>query len=78
MRADDTPSERTVWPLGLYFWGWVWTLVVWCDLRGDFRHFRQDRMRNLRVLPETFALTPGPTLQDFLARMQRQHPGAAD
>ncbi|NNE80913.1 MAG: YafY family transcriptional regulator [Silicimonas sp.] len=37
-------SDRTVCPLGLFFWGKVWTLVAWCDLRDDFRMFRVDRM----------------------------------
>ncbi len=37
-------SERPVRPLGLYFWGRVWTLLAWCELRDDFRTFRLDRM----------------------------------
>ena len=43
---DETgkPSTRTVRPLGLWFWGKVWTLVAWCELRDDFRMFRVDRI----------------------------------
>ena len=41
-REDGTASERTVHPLGLYFWGNRWTLVAWCRTRKDFRHFRLD------------------------------------
>ena len=37
-------TRRTVRPLGLWFWGRVWTLVAWCELREDFRMFRVDRM----------------------------------
>ncbi|MGB5556473.1 MAG: YafY family protein, partial [Paracoccaceae bacterium] len=29
--ADNTPSERAVRPLGLWFWGKVWTLIAWCE-----------------------------------------------
>lgn len=37
-------TRRAVRPLGLWFWGKVWTMVAWCELRGDFRAFRLDRM----------------------------------
>jgi hypothetical protein len=30
-------SERPVRPLGLVYWGKVWTLVAWCELRTAFR-----------------------------------------
>ena len=38
-------TERTIRPLGLWFWGKVWTLVAWCELRDDFRMFRVDRIK---------------------------------
>jgi predicted DNA-binding transcriptional regulator YafY len=66
--ADDRTSERTVLPLGLFFWGKVWTLAAWCELREDFRHFRLDRMAAARCLPRTFEPTPGRTLEDFIAQ----------
>ena len=34
-------SERRVRPLSLHFWGRVWTLGAWCELRQDFRAFRR-------------------------------------
>lgn len=73
-RADGTPSEREVKPLGLFFWGNVWTLAGWCELRGSFRNFRLDRMGHLQVLDKTFAELPGQRLADFFAMMQAQHP----
>ena len=42
--ATGTITHRTVRPLGLWFWGKVWTLIAWCDLREDFRMFRIDRI----------------------------------
>ncbi len=68
-RADGEGSERSCQPLGLYFWGKVWTLVGWCELRDDFRTFRIDRMQALEPLDRTFRLMPGRTLPDFLRRM---------
>ncbi len=40
-------TRRSVRPLGLYFWGKVWTLATWCELRQDFRSFRIDRIGGL-------------------------------
>ncbi len=69
-RADGEKSVRTVWPLGLAYWGRTWTLVAWCELRDEFRHFRLDRMSNLIESGESFALQPGRTLEDFLAQYE--------
>ena len=69
-REDGTASERTVLPLGLYFWGAVWTLAAWCELRGAFRHFRIDRMIDPVLLEDTFRDTPGRTLEDFLRHVK--------
>ena len=69
-RADHECSERDVKPLGLFFWGNVWTLTAWCELRADFRTFRLDRIRWLETLEQTFEELPGQRLADFLAMMQ--------
>jgi predicted DNA-binding transcriptional regulator YafY len=66
-REDGQGSSRTVHPLGLFYWGKVWTLVAWCELRDEFRHFRLDRMANIAMSETRFQLLPGRTLQDFLA-----------
>eukprot|EP00903_Cladosiphon_okamuranus_P015764 g14550.t1 len=42
-------DPRVLRPLGLFFWGKVWTLVAWCELRGDFRNFRVDRIMRLAL-----------------------------
>jgi len=61
-------TERTVRPLGVFFWGRTWTLAAWCELRNDFRNFRLDRASGSRLLDETFADEPGKTLRDLLTR----------
>jgi predicted DNA-binding transcriptional regulator YafY len=63
-------SERTVRPLGCFYWGKVWTLSTWCELRGDFRGFRVDRMDAVQVLPERFRDEPGKTLADLLRQVK--------
>jgi len=69
VRADGQDSFRTVHPLGLFFWGRVWTLVGWCELRDDFRHFRLDRIQQLEVRPEAFEIKTGGSLQDYLRQV---------
>jgi len=66
IRQDSEHSNRSVHPLGLFYWGKVWTLVAWCELRDAFRHFRLDRMQSMDVLKQHFQSIPGRTLQDFL------------
>ena len=60
-------TERTVRPLGMFFWGRVWTLAAWCELRNDFRNFRLDRI-SAPARTDTFDDEPGRTLKDLLTR----------
>ncbi len=71
-REDGEASVRTVWPLGLFYWGAVWTLVSWCELRNDFRSFRLDRIADAEVTEEPFVLEPGQTLEVFIERVRRR------
>lgn len=68
-------SERVIRPLGLWFWGKVWTLVAWCELREDFRMFRLDRMQAVEDTGETFRPEPGKTLKDFYRAMEAKGHG---
>lgn len=70
-REDGETSERTLWPLGLFFWGRHWTLIGWCFLRDEFRHFRVDRIGQLKVNDETFPDLPGRRLADFFDSLER-------
>lgn len=67
--AAGAETRRVLRPLGLYFWGKVWTLVAWCELRADFRMFRLDRIA---------ALEPGAPFRDerdkTLAAFYATHP----
>jgi predicted DNA-binding transcriptional regulator YafY len=69
-------SERTVRPLSLAYFGPVWVLAAWCELRVDFRTFRLDRMQDFVATPERFRPEPGKTLHDFLKRTNTWTRGA--
>ena len=63
---DGAETKRCVRPLGLWFWGKVWTLVGWCELREDFRMFRMDRISGMTD-DGIFRMEKGKTLKDFYA-----------
>lgn len=62
---DGGQTRRIVRPLELEYWGRVWTLTAWCELRQDFRVFRVDRIRTLEAMPALFIDEPGKRLQDY-------------
>ena len=37
-------TRRTIWPLALGYFEDARLLAAWCELRGDFRHFRCERI----------------------------------
>lgn len=79
--VQGTDSVRTVRPLSLAYFGPVWMLAAWCELRNDFRTFRLDRIENFGLHEDRFRAEPGKTLHDFLKRPQtwtRGAPGVTD
>lgn len=67
--VDGSRTDRTVWPLALHFWGKVWTLAAWCELREDFRTFRVDRAEGVALQDDRYPRERGRTLDDYLARV---------
>ena len=68
IREDKQHSSRIIHPLSLFYWGKVWTVVGWCELRDTFRHFRLDRMKAVKNGNERFELIEGRKLQDYLRK----------
>jgi predicted DNA-binding transcriptional regulator YafY len=67
--ASDRLTQRILRPLGCFYWGKVWTLAAWCEVREGFRSFRLDRISS--VLPidgkdGQFTDEPGKRLADYL------------
>ena len=63
-------TSRTIWPLGLFFWGNSWLLAAWCTTRTDYRSFRLDRCRGIVMLEDRFHETPDRSLNGFLRAVQ--------
>lgn len=65
---DERGAEtwRRVQPITLWFYGPVWLVGAWCELRDDLRFFRLDRIREVEFLDETFAPVAGRAPEDVL------------
>nr|WP_314628469.1 YafY family protein [uncultured Janthinobacterium sp.] len=50
-----SPTLRTVWPFALAFFEGKRLLAAWCELRGDYRHFRIDRIASVQQHAERYA-----------------------
>lgn len=74
--ADEKGAEtaRVLRPLALCFYGPIWLMVAWCELRQDFRSFRLDRIQRLDILSARFAEERGRTLRDYFERMEHAEP----
>lgn len=73
VRADEQFSSRQIEPLGLIFWGKVWTLVAWCQLRDDYRVFRLDRIRQLATTQDSFETNDQKSLKHYLNLMSEHY-----
>lgn len=81
----ERQSVRTVLPYGLVFVQGAWTLVAYCELRREIRHFRVSRMSGLTVLPDFFQKPSDFNLQAYTPHDDRNlririrvNPAAAD
>lgn len=74
-KPDEAPTKRRVRPLQMEYWGRVWTVTAWCELRQDFRVFRVDRILTLDIGFDTFDEEPGKTLADYLDRVASETEG---
>ncbi|WP_338319801.1 WYL domain-containing protein, partial [Bradyrhizobium ottawaense] len=60
-------SERMIWPISVGYLEAVRLLAAWCELRGDFRSFRTDRVVDANYLDERY-----PERRDVLRARWRQ------
>ena len=68
-------SERTVWPFALAFFNEVRVLAAWCELRQDFRHFRADRIADVRMEERRYPKRRSALLKQWRRRQGIPEPG---
>ena len=59
-------TQRAIDVYGLVYHTGFWYAVAYCHLREDLRIFRLDRVRETRVLDETFSIPPNFDALDYL------------
>ena len=74
IKEDGQTSDRSVRPLGLFFWGKVWTLAAWCELRNDYRSFRIDRIQTVAEAGRRFEETKEISLEALFAKYRTEYP----
>jgi len=60
-------TTRTVWPFALGFFDRVQVLVAFCELRDSVRHFRTDRIGQLKVLDARYPRRRNDLLKEWRA-----------
>ena len=67
LSLDELETERSLKPLGLFYWGAKWTLASWCIKRKDYRSFRVDRISEIEVKDEQFDLKENMNLDNYVS-----------
>jgi len=65
---QDNRTSRTIWPFALGFFERVRMVAAWCEMRKDYRHFRTDRIRSLKLTGTRYPRRRLTMLRDWRAR----------
>lgn len=64
---DNRETHRVVWPVAVAYLEAARILAGWCELRGDFRHFRVDRIVDAEFLDDRYPARPAALRAKWLA-----------
>jgi predicted DNA-binding transcriptional regulator YafY len=72
MRIDyvDTkgaPTRRVICPIAVEYYVEATLICAWCELRGDYRHFRADRVRSATLLNDGFGADAKRLMSGWMA-----------
>ncbi|MFO1106372.1 MAG: YafY family protein [Amaricoccus sp.] len=71
--ASGAVTDRVVWPFALGFFERTRVIAAWCELRGDFRHFRTDRIARLDPRPERYPRRRRSLLGEWRRLQEKEH-----
>lgn len=63
-------TARTIWPIGIAFYGGLQSIAAWCELRSGFRHFRTDRIKTLTPKAERYPRRRAVLVKEWRAEMK--------
>lgn len=66
--VNPSLTQRTLEPVGVFFQSPRWHFIAFCHLRKDYRQFRLDRIKDLRILEGRFEGNH-PPLKSFIDKV---------
>ena len=63
--SKNEETNRTVEPLGICHYSFNWHLIAYCKLRNDYRDFRIDRIKNIKLSDEFVSIENKPSIRDY-------------
>lgn len=66
-------NTRRIEPIGMLFYGSNWHLIAYCKERMDYRDFRIDRVREMKILPFEVKHTDGIEIREYLKTKWEQN-----
>jgi predicted DNA-binding transcriptional regulator YafY len=69
--VEERETERIIWPIAIGYLNSARLLVAWCELRGDFRHFRLDRVTDAQFLDQKFPERPAMLRAKWLKTLEQ-------
>lgn len=68
--VEGRRTERTVWPIAMAYYVDATVLGAWCELRGDYRDFRVERVLTSTVMDDTFPAGGGALAEGWFAQLR--------
>lgn len=69
---SDEKTQRTIEPIGIYHENQWWYVIAWCHLRKDYRHFRTDRISDIKNTTTAFH-KKHPSFKEYLEVEEKKH-----
>ena len=63
--AAGAATRRRIWPFGIAFFEQVRVVLAWCEMRGDFRHFRIDRIAAIATTSHRYPRRRSALMRDW-------------
>jgi predicted DNA-binding transcriptional regulator YafY len=64
----ENHTRRTIWPIALGFFERIRVVAAWCETRRDYRHFRTDRIRSLKMTDSRYPRRRFEMLREWRTR----------
>jgi predicted DNA-binding transcriptional regulator YafY len=74
----DNRTSRTIWPIALGFFDRIRMVAAWCESRGDYRHFRTDRILSITPTERRYKRRRTDLLREWQQRECIPNPDHAD